>query len=66
MDLHLLVGDQDIGGRVDEVTEDVARLGIGLSAHAAGQQAVRPLAMTSSVMSKSTFMPTGALATPTV
>ena len=39
VDMDFGVGDRDVGGRVDEVTEDVP--GIGVAAHATRRQAVQ-------------------------
>ena len=36
----LAVGDGDVGGHVDEVAEDLARLSVIVAAHAAGHQAI--------------------------
>ena len=38
--VDLGLGDGDVGWGVDEVAEDVASLGVGVTAHAPGQQTV--------------------------
>ena len=37
MDMDLTFGDFDIGGRIDQIAEDIARLRLGVTAHAACQ-----------------------------
>jgi hypothetical protein len=39
-DPDFIVSDGDVGGHVDEVAEDLARLGIVVAAHAAGHQTI--------------------------
>ena len=44
MELHrdFVVGDGYVGRHVDEIAEDLARLGIVVAAHAAGHKAIEP------------------------
>jgi hypothetical protein len=35
---HFVIGHDDVGRHIDEVTEDLARLGIVISTHAASHQ----------------------------
>src|SRR5882672_10138484 len=37
-----VLGDGDVGRHVDEIAEDLARLGIVVAAHAAGHEAIEP------------------------
>jgi hypothetical protein len=39
-DPDFIVSDGDVGGHVDEIAEDLARLGIVVAAHAAGHQTI--------------------------
>jgi hypothetical protein len=39
-DPDFIVSDGDVGGHVDEIAEDLARLGIVVAAHAAGYQTI--------------------------
>ena len=39
-DVDFFVRDRDSGGHVEEIAEDLSGLGIGVAAHAAGEQAV--------------------------
>ena len=40
---HFVIGHGDVGRHVDEITEDLARLGIVISTHAASHQAIERL-----------------------
>jgi hypothetical protein len=49
--------DGDVGGHIDQVAEDEARLGVVVAAHAAGHETIETEARTSRAMSKSHNLP---------
>ena len=53
-----VLGNCNIGRHIDEVAEDLARLGIIVAAHAASHQTIEAEARTRSAISKSTLKPT--------
>ena len=56
---RLGIGDDDVGGHVDKVAEDLSRLRVVGAAHAVLPScAIEPEARTRSAMSKSTLKPT--------
>ena len=40
LDADLLVGDLDLGGQIQEVSKDLASLGIAVAAHALGDASI--------------------------
>jgi len=41
-DTHLVIRDRNIGGRVDDVSEDLSRLGVKMATHATGKRPMEP------------------------
>ena len=57
-DLDFAFSDRDVGRDVDEITEDLASLSVGIAAHGFGEDAIEPTGDDERTMSKSILSPT--------